>query len=210
MDTISNRQLLLETCVTCDLVVANTWHDHPNDMKITCRNVGTEPMDTDITASKFSQIDHVLCHRSILSSVTDCWSDRTESLNSRHCLTIAKTHIEFDTQGKACKHQLDLKALSNQGIQRKFIAEFVDASMRTPSTDILETAAENLKKAFAQASACLPAVSTTAKQPWTSSSTLDLIEERSTYRQSGDYANEKRLNKEIRKSGKQDREKWWI
>eukprot|EP00959_Pyramimonas_sp_CCMP1952_P259211 5419356-Pyramimonas_sp.AAC.1 len=75
--------------------------------------------------------------------------------------------------------------------------------MRTPSTDVLEAAAENLKKVFAQASACLPARGTTAKQPWTSASTLDLIGERSTHRQSGDYANEKKTpqrNQDIREA----------
>ena len=50
---LSNRQLLLETCVAYDLAIANSFFDHPDSMKVTCRNLGVNPMDNNITTSLF-------------------------------------------------------------------------------------------------------------------------------------------------------------
>ena len=135
---------------------------------------------------------------------------REVSLNTRHFLTVASISIEFERQQglRQRERHIDKTSLKDEGVQAKFIGEFTGAAMGKPYTEDLDTAADNLQHAFSRAAATLPARDIRARRPWTSQRTLDLIQERSLHRQRGDHDNERRLHKEIRKSGKQDRETW--
>jgi exonuclease III len=79
LQQVSNRQLLIEYCIEKDMLVANTFFKVPVEEQITFRNLGTLPSEP-ISPDKFSQIDHVLCHNTVLPWVQDCRTDRTVAL----------------------------------------------------------------------------------------------------------------------------------
>eukprot|EP00959_Pyramimonas_sp_CCMP1952_P453760 9468758-Pyramimonas_sp.AAC.1 len=68
--------------------------------------------------------------------------------------------------------------------------------------------AANLEIAFATAATTLPARAATAKRPWISQTTLDLIDRRNSYRHCQDYYNEQLLNRAIRRAGREDKRMW--
>ena len=82
-----NRDLLMELCVSNNLVVSNTFFDKPDEAKVTYRHLGTEPLEP-VTEAKFTQIDHVLWPATQQHLVKDCWSDRTAAISSHHFVTI--------------------------------------------------------------------------------------------------------------------------
>ena len=52
-------------------------------------------MDT-ILPNGFAQIDHVLCCQDNVELVTDCWTNRTDALQSHHFPTILSLQLNFE------------------------------------------------------------------------------------------------------------------
>ena len=203
---ITNRQLLLELCVAADMSIANTFFDTPPNQRITYRNLGVEPMGTIITPDKFSQIDHVLCHMSVLPWVKHCQTHQAEALRSQHYLTTVDFALQFQTQPPLQRRRLDISSVREPGIEEKFTSSFYDAWKAAPvSHGTLDELANRVEHAFSTASTTLRTRQQPANKPWISQSTLDMIEQRNAARQSGDADREQILNTTIRENARADR-----
>ena len=206
-DATSNRYLLVESCISSDLVIANTFFDHPNEKKVSYRDLGVHPM-ADIEGVAFAQLDHVLCHQRFLHTILDSWTCREEPINSQHFLMIVETTLQFTVGEQRKKKALDKRALKQTGARHEFLEAFKSAASANYATCSLDESAADIEQAFKAAALTLPETDVLPRRPWTSSHTLDLIRKRKVCRLTGDHHNEKMLNKEIRQSGKQDRKAW--
>ena len=93
-DPNSNRELLVEVCMSHDIVAANTFFETSEERKISYRNLTTRPMEN-VSACKFSQIDHVLCSLQTCGMISDIWTDRSIALNSHHFVMMCSLSISF-------------------------------------------------------------------------------------------------------------------
>eukprot|EP00959_Pyramimonas_sp_CCMP1952_P377146 7899438-Pyramimonas_sp.AAC.1 len=85
----------------------------------------------------------------MLSTIQDCWTAREVSLNTRHFMTVATISIEFEKQQGPRQRQryIDNTSLKDERVQAKFFGELIETAMGPPSTEDLDTAAENLQHA---------------------------------------------------------------
>ena len=85
-------ELLLETYLSQDLVVANACFHHGLGELVVFKRPGVPPLDN-IEAGKFAQLDYVLVSKFWLSKIFDVSSCRTEALASHHFLLEASLAV---------------------------------------------------------------------------------------------------------------------
>jgi hypothetical protein len=91
----SNRELLLEACLSQDLVVANTFFNHGLRELVAFRRPGAPPL-ADIEAGKFAQLGYVLASAYWLSKILGVSSARAEALASHHFLLEASLDVSIE------------------------------------------------------------------------------------------------------------------
>ena len=204
LGTIQNREILLEYCITNSMMVANTFCNHPEEFLVSYYNLSAKPTDP-ITAEGFSQIDHILCELNNPNMVRDCWSSRTEMLQSHHFITFVDICVHFERKPRIKKSSINLMALREIEVSANFYRVFNGQikSNHNAQHSVDEHAA-SISAAFKMGSKTLPTKESSAKRPWISVETLDLINERGNKRRAGEYDEECRLHKLVRASAKRD------
>ena len=198
----------MEHCTTHELMVKNTFFEYPDDLLVSYFNLTTKPLDA-ISEQAFCQIDHVLCGQNNTDMVVDCWTSRTDALKSHHFITIAEICISFTQKAKVQKSFPNVSALRNKCNRDEFYGAFVQhLTLQRKEQENLDVHAEHISDAFKVGIETLPKKELTAKRPWISEGTLDLIQRRNAQRHSGNYGEECRLNKLVRDSAKNDRQKF--
>ena len=89
----SNRELLLEVCMSMNAVVGNTFFQNSSEALVTYYSPGTKAMDA-ITTEGFSKIDFCLLDQQALKFVHHIHADRKMSLASRHFIVIISLHVK--------------------------------------------------------------------------------------------------------------------
>ena len=208
---LSNRSLLLECCIGCGLMVANTYFDVSDDCKVTYRTPTTKPMDL-ISSTGFAQIDHILCQQAVWHLIKACSTSRLDVLNTRHFVTMLDIHLRFETGLAKQRHRLiDLSSFRLPDMCQKFVQDFLQNSSESLlHTEDLNSHAEAVSTALQHASAELPKLRVTKRRPWITAWTTNLIESRNAHRQSGNHEAEKVLNKQIRQAARADRRAWLL
>ena len=142
-----------------------------------------------------------------MEMVCDCWTLRTDVLQSHHFITIAQVFVSLEQKPKDNKSFKNVAALRNQEHRDEFYSAFVQhMAVKHGNDQSLDTHAENISGAFESGTNTLPKQEVTAKRPWISEGTLALIQQRNTQRRHGDYEEECKLNKLVRASAKKDRQ----
>eukprot|EP00959_Pyramimonas_sp_CCMP1952_P342089 7166650-Pyramimonas_sp.AAC.1 len=138
------------------MLVANAFFKVPVQENITFTNMGTLPSES-FSPDKFSQIDHMLCHSTVLPRIQDCRTDRTIALNSHHFLTKVMVNFAFKKH-PATQAQCRTYASSVQdpNIKVSFTRCFTYAwGANRPSSGSHNDMAINVERAFAAASSTL-------------------------------------------------------
>ena len=148
-----------------------------------------------ITTEAFRQIDHVLCGQNNMHMVRDCWTNRINALQNHHFITIAEVSVSLLQKPKDNKSFTNVAALRNQSNRDEFYCAFVQhMTVKCSGQQNLEKRAEDILDAFQAGTKTLPKREVTAKRPWISEGTLELIQQRNTQRRHGDYKEECKLN----------------
>ena len=75
---LSNRALLMECCLACGLVVANTHFQLSNEYKVSYSSLTAKPTDP-VSNADFAQIDHILCQQAAWHLVEACFASRLDA-----------------------------------------------------------------------------------------------------------------------------------
>ena len=204
----TNRELLVEVCRAVGCCIANTYYDHPPECLVTCRALGTAPRD-DISAEKFSQIDHCLLSPSMLENVADIWADRDAALRTQHFLMQVFLQVNFPKRAAqprpvGCNPKL---LCSDLVLRNSFAVLFCEQMADMDSAEDLDTHAGNVASATHTASKVAEREGRVPKRPWISQGSLDLIEQREEARKHRWVLAEKDLHRRVRASIKQDRKR---
>lgn len=200
----SNRELMIEYCMTHSMQITNTFFDYPDEHLVSYYNLVAKPMDV-ISRSSFAQIDHVLCSQDNPELVTDCRTYRTDALQSHHFPTTLSLRLNFEKIPRSGKPRKALSTLREAYTQDLFADNFNAYSAEGDDGVLLAEHELKIKKAFGDAAKVLPDVVLEPKKPWISAKTLQYISDRNGARRHHDYPEELRLNRIIRASAKQDK-----
>ena len=202
--SISNRELLMEYCMTYSMHITNTFFDYPDDCLVSYFNLVAKPMDI-ISQTTFAQIDHVLCSQDNPDLVLDCWTIRTDALQSHHFPTILSLRLNFEKVSRSTKPRKALTSLREAFTQSLFADTFNASLVGADNLAFLADHEVKINDAFGDAAKVLPDVEVEPKKPWISAKTLQYISDRNGARRDHDYPEELRLNRIIRASAKHDR-----
>ena len=209
----SNRFLMLELCESHDLFLANTFHPHPDDERVTYYEIGSKPGDH-IVENRFAQIDFMLVPRSFANVVTHSYSTRNFSLASHHFPVITELSLKVakaETIGSSPK-RLDYKSLRNEETAAEFVREvrsnFPHELCRDLHSNVSAACGEMVSCLSEAATRTLPTALHHAQYPWISAHTVSLIDERHAARVSRNHELEQSLHKQVKKSARHDRTQW--
>ena len=93
--TQENRDLFLAFVKGNSLHVANSWFQKPRKKLITYREVGTLPHDDPEDATKFAQLDYLLCRPRFKNSILNLESDMKFWQHSNHYPLIAHIRVRL-------------------------------------------------------------------------------------------------------------------
>ena len=209
----SNRELLLELCVSNDLYVANTFFDLSPEQLIAFRNVGTYPGSI-VTPGHYATLDLFLGRQSDRDRIVDVRSYIQELLASHRfaiVVTLAESLVSQASPGVRQRRK-DHTILKSTTLAKSFADSFDTFLSMERSKRHLGSVDEESKlvgDAFSFAEdAVLPDAPPLRKRPWINDYTLSLSEKRRLAQTSGDAEEVIELHKAIKKSGRQDWRKW--
>ena len=201
---VPNRDLLLEFCLSHQMVVSNTFFDKPLENKVTYHEPGVSP-NSPITLQGFSVLDLVLVPKEWLPSVQDCSSDRNIAFASHHFPVTANLRLSLQAPQVNKHRKIDWGVLRDGDTRSAFakhvLNECGDGSKSSCWSQHCEAVAAIARKTLAD-------VAQKPRKPWISEATLSLLEQLRAARQSNDWDSEKALRKQVRKAARQDRSKW--
>ena len=209
----SNRELLLELCIACELCVANTYLQPEEEHQVTYHEIWQSPVET-IRPSGFAQLDLMLVPHSSLWQIASVRSDRWQALASHHFLleAVLRINIEKTNGSQQFWKRCDITTLKDTCIRNNFASRFAEiAEMKRYGCNLQDAGSLNdmictsLHDAAAQV---LPAAQARRLRPWIGEATLELICSRDAARKQGHRQTELLLNKQVRGSAKNDRTKW--
>ena len=206
----SNRDLLMEACVSLDLVIANTLHEVPPREQVTFFAVGAAH-DSELTPQNFATLDYILLPRVLQQCVGPVRSDVGAALGSHHFLiqaTLAMTVAP--TLAKQRPSKRDVAALKRPDVAKDFSEAFAEELASRPRADNVNAASQAMCDAFAHAAQkALPECSgAQPHRPWVRAATLQLIDQRTAARADHDVGLERDLARRIRASVRSDRRAW--
>lgn len=208
---LPNRLLLLEFCLSRELMVGNTFFDHPVEKLATFREPGVPPMSA-MDSGRFAMLDLYLLSDAGAQLMQDIVSDRTVSLASQHFPVLATMKVEAqDKQSSKHRPKRDWNMLKDPTVRRDFVAMVNEQIGQLPNTMAvgLNVRWGALKEAIRVASDVhIKPKPAEAKRPWISKATLDLIERRTKAHMDQDWQLEKALRKEVHRSARSDRGRW--
>ena len=205
-----NRELLMEFCMSRDMVVANSLHDVPDHQRVTYHEPCMAPCSP-ISVEGFAVLDLCLVPSHLVSSILQTYSDRLASLASHHFPVISIIRVNVHKREVVHKREaLDWTQLRVPDIRSNFLASL--SCEITGATNEMHDLTErwlHLSSSMRKAAhGALPNVKRKAKKPWISESTLNLLELKQNARVQNDWMEEQCLRKEVKRSAKRDRAKW--
>ena len=208
-DDSSNRQMLLDLCVANDLLVANTWFQHPHGRQATYKEPGTKRLpagNDNWNSTEFAQLDFRLmpdaCH--------NVYSKPRANLDSDHFPLHVHIVAKLGAKPRGSKHTCwafdsatpEQVADMNREIERKLQAPDL------PNMDI-STKWDTLRQIYVDSlETSIPKQNQLPRKPWITEATLDLIRRRGQYRDGGDLEAVADLNRQIRRAAKQNKRAW--
>eukprot|EP00959_Pyramimonas_sp_CCMP1952_P206304 4314749-Pyramimonas_sp.AAC.1 len=208
---VPNREMLLEFCYSHEYVIANTRFQQDPDKQVTYYELQATPVDP-ITSESFAMIDFLLAPAERLSSVRKLRSDILACISSHHFPVLAQIRLVRDKGERPPRRaRRDWKSLQHQHVKTAFLSNVrartgeLEGASNEEAADAWGTLRRNICGAIED---CIPAEARSRRRPWISGNTLQLIEQRSLARQSGDIGREKSLAREIKRSARRDRAAW--
>ena len=203
-----NRFLLLEFCATSSLRIANTFFEQSSSEKVTYRELATKSMDP-ISPTTFAQLDYFLVEQRWAHKVTDIASQRCLALPTHHFLVLCRLDVTIEKQPRRkAATRGDVSELNNFQTATSFskrVVEITRGQLQHAGADGISADQFNdpMTRALRQASdEQLPVTTTAPKHPWVSPQTLVLVEQRLQARQQGDYEEEKRVSRMVKRNVK--------
>ena len=207
----SNRSLLLELCVACNLAVANTFKENPVHKLVTYYEIGRNPF-LPITPHDFAQLDLLLVPTSMLAKIRNVCSDMSAPLSSHHFLVEFTIDVDVDYLSQPPNKSVDLSLLRLPSIRRRFVQQFEGNMAVHPCgcpPSGFDSQCEKITSAFRSAEAeVLTTCPPRAKRSWISTGTLELIQRKLIARSQGRWAEEGLLAKQVKTSAKRDKQEW--
>ena len=205
-----NRDLFIEFCTDRGYVVANSLEETPVEQKVTYFEWGQAPMGP-VSASANAMLDLVLVPTGSDSDISRVRSHREATLATNHYLVTFTLALEYDTHAR--KHhppRKDRSALFQHHSRQGFLDAFKGQLGANPEEEMQSAQGmwSGIKSAFYAAERSLPDLPPKPNKPWIRPHTLTLIRLREVARSGGDYGEEKRMHKEVRRSVRIDRTCW--
>ena len=208
-----NRQLFTEFALTHDLIVMNTWLEKPVHKLATYRGPTTQQFSNhNINTDTHAQMDYIMINDTWKNSIQNVDSIQTTLLDSDHALIIADLKVKFATKKKAWR----LKQQTNKYRQPKNVQQAsYNSEVQRQLQDEIAKPTWDPALAFESfsgisqkaADKCLTKIPVSMKKHYLTEKTWQLIEEKQTALENGDFEKAKSLKKEIRKHARIDKEK---
>ena len=201
---------LLQFCIENNLVVTNTTFKHPKRLLYTWKSPG------DVTRN---QIDYLLIRKRHRNSIKQCKTYPGADIGSDHNPLIARMSVKLKRaapRSAKVSTQIDFGKLSNPEVKSKYLIE-VKNKYDCLSLESDEQSEESIPKVEKQWK-CLkesilhaneeaaPKLERRSKQKWMNDQILTKMEERRKAKNTALYT---KLDKEIRKMCKEEKEKWY-
>ena len=172
--TQENKDLFLAWIKSNSLHVTNTWFQKPHKKLITYRELGTPPGNDVEDATKFAQLDFLICRPRFKNAVLNIESDMRFWQHSNHYLLMAHIrvklkHKEYPAQGKP--------DFSNSQAMEAY-TERIAEQLQAYSPDAPEPTWEDLAALITEERERLPTTHHTLWKPYITDYTKTLIEAR--------------------------------
>ena len=211
----TNRELLMEMCMTQGLRVANTWFRKPQHRKVTYRSPGVSKLPKggeNWDPAVFAELDLCLIPNRWKGAVEDVQSITWAGLNSDHfpleVLVKAKLGRRPQSGNGGATTRYDFTTIDDEA--RAALDEGVSAlETRVTASETIGGAWEVLKNGALQAmEANVPHKPMKARRAWITADTFELLEHRRALAAEGLVADARAIDKMIRASAKEDKRAW--
>ena len=202
---------LLNFCIEKNMMIANTTFQHPNRLLYTWKSPG------DISRH---QLDYILIRKRHRNSIKQCKTFPGADIGSDHNPVIAKVSVRL--KRAAPKGQNKIKELIDWGklivpeTKDKYMVDVynkyealcleTDEQVEVPQKTLIKSKWINLKSSILHANVSAPKLEKRGKQSWMTNEILEQMEKRKRAKNTPAYAT---INKEIQKSCKSEKEKWF-
>ena len=154
---------------------------------------------TNIDTKAFAQIDFFLLAQHILNRILDIRTIHALSLTSQHFLLYTEINVHIERPPIQSSTRKDKTLLREPAIAEQFAIDVANRFMKLTTNTTAEEPSQyynTLTKSMHDAADhILHAPTKTARKPWISGTTLQLIDERNKVRHEGNYIEEKVLTK---------------
>ena len=194
-------------CIEKDLIVANTYHQHPNRLLYTWKSPG------DITRN---QIDYILIRKRFRNSIINCKTYPGADIGSDHNPLVCKLSVRLKRAMPASQNKkqqlIDFGKLSTQEMKEKYIWDvknkYEALSLETDEqegTSAPERKWNLFKNSIQHANENAPKLEKKKNQIWITDEILLLMDKRKKAKNTPDY---EKYNKEIKRKCREEKEKW--
>ena len=197
-----NGDRLLHLCSKHGLFLANTNFRHKKIPSATWRSPNPE--------HPWIQLDQIAISRNWRGCIQDCRSYWSTPLDSDHALVLARFVPKFSGSKTCKKPSLAVSKLSDPEIKTKFQSKLDEKLTQSTFTD-LNAQWESLRDALYSSAEEICGRTAKELDPWISTNSLSLINKRRNIPAGKGYMEEwRKLDREIKRSLRQDRENWWL
>ena len=190
-------------------MVMNTLFLKPDKFKCTFKETTTDGFSRPWSPSRFAQIDLILAPRSFKNSILDVSSRTDIALNSDHSVVTAKIRPSLKQNPRTPARSIS-RYHPPSDAQKLYFNQWIRSHLPVadglPVTTLEVSDFVSLFKTAAEAT--LTKQDRSQNQGYLSEYTWQLFQERQILREQNQVLEEKRLNREISRSAKHDRQIW--
>ena len=210
-EQLDNRQFLIDFYLFNDYMIMNTMFPKPDYQKCTFKEVLTEGFKAPWSPDRFAQIDFILAPRAFKNIILDVTSRTDIAFNSDHSLISAKLRLKLRA-GSIAPRQAAKRYHSPSDSQKQNYNDRIRAyfTLENDTPERLVNATNFILAMKKAAENTLPQKHKSQNQPYISEVIWRLIEDRQQARNKGNMAEEHRLNKNIAKQAKHDKQNWTV
>ena len=198
---------LIQFCEEYNLMVTNTWFQHPKRRLYTWKSPG------DLHRN---QIDFILVNQRFRNTVKQARTYPGADVGSDHNPVVVKMNIKVKRPPKrVMKDNLDMNMLKNEEIRDSYAVEVQNQFQlleneevnQVDETEIIEEKWSNLKNCLVNsAKKILPKKKKVKRKSWMNDEILKLMEERKKHKGKTKY---KEIDQQIKRKCKEAKEIWW-